>query len=161
MGGGGGGSHSIGDIQSLVDKAKQELRDGEQAGKRNVFISFAHEDIGTVNLLRGQAKNDNIPLEFNDWSISEPIDSERAAYIRQKISDRIAQCSITVVFLSDNAPQSRWVEWEIEESIRQGKRVIGVYPQDSKPREYPNAITEHQIKCVPWPKLVEAIDSLS
>ena len=115
MGGGGGGSRSIGDIQSLVDKAKQELRDGEQAGKKNVFISFAHDDINTVNLLRGQAKNDNVPLEFNDWSISEPIDSERATYIKQKISDRIAQCSVTVVFLSAATPKSPWVEWEIEE----------------------------------------------
>mgnify|MGYP001584717782 CR=1 FL=1 len=39
MGGGGGGSRSIGDIQSLVDKAKQELREAEQAGKKNVEIT--------------------------------------------------------------------------------------------------------------------------
>lgn len=161
MGGGGGGSRSIGDIQSLVDKAKQELRNGEQAGKRNVFISFAYEDIGTVNLLRGQAKNDNAPLEFNDWSISEPIDSERATYIKQKISDRIAQCSVTVVFLSGATPNSPWVAWEIEESIRQGKHVIGVFPKDSEPGALPTAIKNHGIKCVPWPELVDAIGRLS
>ena len=160
MGGGGGGSRSIGDIQKLVDKAKRELRDGEQAGMRNVFISFAHEDIGTVNLLRGQAKNDNIPLEFNDWSVSEPIDSERAPYIKQKISDRIAQCSVTVVFLSGATRKSPWVEWEIEESIRQGKHVIGVYPQDSEPKARPAAIDKHRVKCVPWPKLPETIGRL-
>ena len=160
MGGGGGGSRSIGDIQSLVDKAKQELRDGEQAGKRNVFICFAYEDIGTVNLLRGQAKHDNTPLEFNDWSVSEPIDSERATYIKQKISDRIAKCSVTVVFLSGATPKSSWVAWEIEESVSQGKHVIGVYPQDSAPRALPTAIKTHGIKCVPWPELAATIGSL-
>ncbi len=160
MGGGGGGSRSIGDIQKLVEKAKQELRDGEQAGRRNVFISFAYEDIDTVNLLRGQAKNDNIPVEFNDWSVSEPIDSERATYIKQKISERIAQCSVTVIFLSGATPNSPWVGWEIEESIRQGKQVIGVYPQNSKPKVRPAAINKHQIKCVPWPKLAETIARL-
>lgn len=160
MGGGGGGSRSIGDIQKLVDKAKQELRDGEQAGKRNVFISFAYEDIGTVNLLRGQAKSENVPLEFNDWSVSEPTDSERAPYIKQKISDRIAQCSVVVVFLSDTTPKSSWVAWEIEEGIRHGKHVIGVYAQDSEPRAKPVAIKKHGIKCVPWPKLAETIGRL-
>lgn len=160
MGGGGGNFRSIGDIQSLVNKAKQELREGEQTGKRNVFISFAYEDVGTVNLLRGQAKNENSPIEFNDWSVSEPINSDRAPYIKQKIAERIAQSSLTVVFLSDATSKSEWVKWEIEESLRRGKKVLGVYPQDSKPRSYPDAITNNKITCVPWPKLAETIASL-
>lgn len=158
--GGGGGSRSIGDIQSLVNKAKQELRKGEKAGKRNVFISFAYEDVDTVNLLRGQAKNENIPLEFNDWSVSEPINSERATYIKQKISERIAQCSVVVVFISDSTPKSAWVSWEIEEGVRQGKQVVGVYTQSSEPVTRPASITKHAIKCVPWPKLAETIRGL-
>jgi|SRR5690242_3533732 len=160
MGGGGGGPGPIGDIKSLVDKAKQELRAGEQAGKRNIFISFAYEDIGTVNLRRGQAKNENIPLEFNDWSVSEPIDSDRATYIKQKISDRIAQSSVTVVFLSDYAHKSPWVAWEIEESLRQKKHVVGVFPQDAEPKVLPGAIKKHGIKRVPWPQLADTISRL-
>lgn len=160
MGGGGGGSRSIGDIQSLVDKAKQELRDGEQAGKKNVFISFSMEDEATVNALRASTKNTKSPIEFNDWSVKEPIDSERAAYIRQKIADRIAHCSATVVFLSDNTARSPWVAWEIEESIRQGKKVIGVHPKDSKPDRYPPAVKKHQISCVVWADLAGEIAKL-
>lgn len=161
MGGGGGNLRSIGDIQSLVDRAKQELREGEQTGKRNVFISFAYEDVGTVNLLRGQAKNENSPIEFNDWSVSEPINSERAPYIKQKIAERIAQSSLTVVFLSDATSTSDWVKWEIEESLRRGKKVLGVHPKDSKPKNNPDAITDNKIKCVSWPKLAETIASLT
>ena len=160
MGGGGGGSRSIGDIQSLVDKAKQELREGEQAGKKNIFISFAMEDETTVNALRASTKNPKSPLEFNDWSVKEPINSERAAYIKQKITDRIAHCSATVVFLSDNTAQSPWVAWEIEESIRQGKKVVGVYPKDSKPDSYPPAVKKYGIKCVAWTDLAEEIAKL-
>ena len=66
MGGGGGGPRSIGDIESLVERAKKELREGEERGRKNVFISFAYEDIDEVNILRGQAKNDKMPIEFND-----------------------------------------------------------------------------------------------
>ncbi|TKB71697.1 MAG: TIR domain-containing protein [Nitrospira sp.] len=161
MGGGGGGSSSIGNIQSLVDKAKQELRKSEQQGeKRNVFISFAYEDINEVNLLRGQAKNENSPIEFNDWSVSEPIDSERAPYIKQKIAERIQQSSLTVVFLSNATAKSKWVAWEIEESLKMGKQVLGVYPKDNKPASFPEAINANKIKCVTWPDLASTIAKL-
>jgi glycerophosphoryl diester phosphodiesterase len=160
MGGGGGGSSRIGNIQSLIDRAKKELREGENQGRRNVFISFAFEDIDNVNLLRGHAKTENSPIEFNDWSVSEPIDSERAPYIKQKIADRIAQSSLTVVYLSDKTVKSDWVKWEIEESLKSGKHVIGVYPGDSKPGTLPKAISQNKIKCVPWAKLAETIECL-
>lgn len=160
MGGGGGGSSSIGNIQSLVDRAKQELRKSEQAERRNVFISFAYEDIDEVNLLRGQAKNENSPLEFNDWSVSEPIDSERAPYIKQKITERIQQSSLTVVFLSNATAKSKWVTWEIEESLKMGKQILGVYPKDAKPSSFPEAISANKIKCVSWPDLASTIAKL-
>lgn len=161
MGGGGGGSRSIGDIQSLVNRAKEELRQGESGARRNVFISFSYDDIDSVNLLRAHSKNENSPIEFNDWSVSEPINSERAPYIKQKIAERISQSSVTVVFLSEKTSKSEWVAWEIQESLRLGKKVIGVYPQNSKPATMPEQITRNQIKCVAWPDLASAIDQLN
>ena len=160
MGGGGSGPGRIGDIESLIDKAKQELRAGDQAGKRNVFLSFAYEDIALVNLLRGQARNDNVPLEFNDWSVSEPIDSERAKYIQQKIVERIERSSVTVVFLSPSAAKSSWVDWEIRESIKRGKHVVGVYPQGAKINAVPPAFKDSDLSAVPWPQLAQAISKL-
>lgn len=161
MGGGGSGSRSIGDIQSLVNRAKEELKKGDSPAKRNVFISFAYEDVGKVNLLRAHAKNENSPIEFNDWSVSEPINSERAPYIKQKIAERIAQSSVTVVFLSDATAKSEWVAWEIEESIRRGRHVIGVYPKDSPPKVMPDVIKSNKIKSVPWPDLAATVEDLA
>jgi succinyl-CoA synthetase alpha subunit len=159
MGGGGSGSRSIGDIKSLVERAKKELREGEKQGRRNVFISFAYEDNDEINLLRAQAKNENSPIEFNDWSVSVSINSERAPYIQQKIRERIDRSSLTVVYLSNHTPKSSWVTWEIEESLKRGKQVIGVYA-GSSPHRLPPAITRNKIKCVPWSKLAETIESL-
>lgn len=158
MGGGGSGPGRIGDIDKLVFRARQELAEG--SGRRNVFISFAYEDVATVNLLRGQAKNENIPLEFNDWSVSEPIDSQRAGYIKQKISDRISQSSVTVVFLSERTPASRWVDWEVKESLRLGKHVIAVHPNDARPSAIPSSIEEKRIPIVRWSDLAPTIEKL-
>lgn len=159
MGGGGGSTYGMGDLESLINRAKEELKKGESQ-KRNVFISFAYEDIDEVNLLRGQAKNEKSPIEFNDWSVSEPFNSERAPYIKQKIGERIAQSSLTVVYLSDKTGSSSWVEWEIIESLRRGKQVIGVYAGNKRPAELPKAIEHKKIKCVPWSILSETIDNL-
>ena len=67
MGGGGtGGYRNIGDVDKLLQEAKDRLNTD---GRKNLFISFAYEDANEVNLLRGQAKNDNSDLEFNDWTL--------------------------------------------------------------------------------------------
>ena len=160
MGGGGGGSRSSGNIRSLIDQAKKELRDAATEHRRNVFISFAYEDVDEVNLLRAHAKNENSPIEFNDWSVSEPIDSERAVYIKQKIAERIAQSSVTVVYLSNNTRESPWVNWEIEESCAQKKHVIGVYKGERPPSQLPQIFKSAGLKAVRWSELADTIAQL-
>lgn len=149
----GGGPSRIGDVKSLIERAKSELR-----GKRNVFISFSHDDLAEVNLLRGQAKNENSSLEFNDWSVSEPYNSERAEYIKQRISERILQSSLTVVYVTENSAQSAWVKWEIQRSLELGKQVIGVYKGAVAPRIAFPALSEHGIALVAWKDLSTQLD---
>lgn len=150
MGGGGGSfSFSDGDLKSLEAKAKEALADKEKPEKRNVFISFAYEDIQQVNLLRGQAKNENSDIEFNDWSLSEPFESERAEYIRAGIRERINQSSVTLVFVSEKTQSSKWVDWEIRESIRLGKGVVAVY-SGQPPSALPQALRELRVAPIPW-----------
>lgn len=148
MGGGGGGGPSSTDIKRLEELAKQKMR-GPAGGRRNVFISFVNEDKPLVELLRGQAKKEDSDLEFNDWSLREPFDSKRADYIRQGIRERIRQASVTLVFISDHTASSKWVNWEIEESLTLGKKVVGVY-RGEVPGQVPPALTKHRIKLVPW-----------
>ena len=150
MGGGGGGSSSsLGDTSHLEDRAKQILQTGD-TGRKNIFISFAHEDLNEVNLLRGQAKNENREIEFNDLSVKEPYNSERAEYIRQKIRERINQSSMTVVYLSAETAKSDWVKWEVEKSVELGKRVIATHSGDKPSGPIPEFITHSKIRVIPW-----------
>jgi MTH538 TIR-like domain (DUF1863) len=153
MGGGGGsGSRSLGDTRQLEDRAKDILQRGE-SGRTNVFISFAYEDLDVVNLLRGQAKNENADIEFNDLSVKDPYNSERAEYIKQKISERINRSSTTVVYLSPNTADSDWVNWEVEKSLELGKRVIATHSGEAAPQGLPGFIEKKNIQVVPWSNL--------
>jgi hypothetical protein len=151
MGGGGGGrSLTPEELQRLTQVAKEALKSAAQPEKCNVFISFVAEDLAEVNLLRGQARNENSHLEFNDWSLKEPFDSENAEYIRRGIRERIRQSSVTVVYVSEKTAHSKWVDWEIRESITLGKGVVAMYKGTSSPSKLPAAIADHKIPVVPW-----------
>lgn len=148
-GSGGGGWSSMGDLRSLEEKAKAALN----AGRRNVFISFAIEDEREVNLLRAHAKNENSDIEFNDHSVREPYDSDRAAYIKDRISERLNRSSVCVVYLSNSTAQSRWVKWEVDEAVRLGKKVVAVHPREGRPSNAPDWIRQHGISVVQWSDL--------
>ncbi|MDF0750157.1 TIR domain-containing protein [Marinobacter sp. 71-i] len=149
----GGGWNRLGDIRSLEEKAKAAL----QGGKRNVFISFAAEDIDDVNLLRAHAKNENSDIEFSDHSVRKPYDSEQADYIRRKIAERIARSSTTVVYISENTAQSQWVAWEVQKSLELGKRVIAVHSGEHLGGKSPDWLTGN-IKTVAWAKLADELE---
>jgi MTH538 TIR-like domain (DUF1863) len=152
MGGGGGGGPSKRDLDRLEEIARTSLREAAGAERKNVFISFAYEDYNDVNLLRGQAKNENAALEFNDWSLREPFDSSRADYIKSGIRERIEKSSVTLVYLSRQTAKSKWVDWEIRESIKLGKGILAVYKGDSPPKVLPSAMAEfgRYVTLTPW-----------
>jgi len=152
MGGGGGGGQGLtpGELQRLELKAKQSLRSRDGSEKCNVFISFASEDLDDVNMLRGQAKNENSEIEFNDWSLKKPFDSEDAEYIKRGIRERIRQCSVTVVYVSGKTAGSRWVNWEIQEAVAMGKGVVAMHKGDKPPALLPKGVSDNKVPVVPW-----------
>jgi len=158
MGGGGGGSIPRPDLDRLEKKAKETLKGCGDAGS-HVFISFASENEDEVNLLRGQAKNQNTELEFDDFSLKQAVNSENEDYIKKHIRERIDRASVTAVYLTPDSAKSEWVDWEIRESLRRGKGVIGVYKGDAPPAQLPSAFNEFGLKTVKWShqELMDAI----
>ncbi len=152
MGGGGGGGRGLSpdELENLEQKVKKSLKDSSEPRKCNAFISFSSEDLDEVNLLRGQAKNENSDIEFNDLSLKEPFDSEKADYIKRGIRERIRQCSVTIVYVSDKTADSKWVNWEIRESIALGKGVVAMHKGEKPPSRLPKALTDNKVPVVLW-----------
>jgi hypothetical protein len=150
-GGGGGPSYGgVSDTKKLQDVARKELQKPTPAHRRRVFLSFRVEDKTRVDLLRGQAKNENSDLDFIDFSLRAPFNSKNAEYIRSGIRERIKQSSATLVCLTENTHKSKWVDWEIRESIRLGKKVVGIRMKDNVQIKTPKAIVENKCKVVNW-----------
>jgi ABC-type uncharacterized transport system ATPase component len=91
---------------------------------KRVFISFRHEDKPQVNGLRLLAANDKFNIEFYDEFLQAAIDSDNAKYIKSKIKEKIDRTSVTVCMVSALTHTSPWVNWELEQSLSRGNRII-------------------------------------
>ena len=153
-GGGGGGTSYAGtnNIDKLEGLAREEIQKEIRPPRRRVFVSFRHTDKTTVDLLRGQAKNENSELDFIDMSLQVPFDSENAEYIRSGIRSRIEQSSVTLVAVSETTHESKWVNWEIRESLKLGKGVVVVKISNDSSIKMPDAVSENRskIKIISW-----------
>ncbi|MGD0396034.1 MAG: TIR domain-containing protein [Nitrososphaerales archaeon] len=149
-----GGSSSYVATSRSADEAEQIFKDatkevelaGEKPKVRNVFISFSVADEAQVNLLRSQAKDPRYDLEFRDYSVKEPFDEKWKTQCRE----RIAQTSATIVAIGPDTASRDAVNWEIEESYKQGKKVIGVRISKERSDPIPTALREHNAPIVDW-----------
>lgn len=120
----------------------------------NVFLSFAMEDKTLVDLFRGQAKNERLPLEFLDHSIKEPSDGAW----KTQCEEKIRRSSFTICLVGHKTHQSEAVNWEIRRSVELGKGVVAVYLVDGDP-PLPKALQENSVKPVRW-KLEELMKEI-
>jgi hypothetical protein len=117
---------------------------------RHVFLSFVVEDKPTVEMFRGQAKNKNNDLEFDDYSVQTPFDSNDAAYIRSKIKERINSASVSICLIGATTASSRWVDWEVQTAVDLSKTVFGVRLFGDKNHSIPAALNRNNKKTYGW-----------
>lgn len=120
----------------------------------NVFLSFAMEDKTLVDLFRGQASNERLPLEFRDHSIKEPFDQAW----KTQCEEKIRRCSVTICLIGYKTYQSEAVNWEIRKSVELTKGLMGVYLVDGY-SPLPEALKENSITPVRW-KMDEIMDEI-
>ena len=129
--------------ERLFETSAEEVR---RARVRNVFISFHINDEPQVNLLRAQAKSEQFDIEFRDYSVKEPFDEKWKTNCRERIS----QTSALICMIGEQTAQREAVNWEIEETYRQGKKVIGVRIYRHENHRVPRPLLEHGAPIVEW-----------
>jgi hypothetical protein len=58
--------------------------------------------------------------------------------IRRLLRMKISWASTVVVLIGENTHSRPWVNWEIEQAHKQGKRIVGVYEHGGTDAENPN-----------------------
>ena len=97
-----------------------------QAIKRRIFISFDHDDTAQVNGFLG-LRNIIDNCDFYNHKLDRRIQSTNEDYVKRVIREEyITPASVTVVLIGNRTADSTWVQWEITESKRQKKGLLGI-----------------------------------
>jgi len=83
--------------------------------------------------------------EYDDRTVfpDAPIPASSHGDLRAKLSQRIANVSTVVVLATEDAHRKELVNFEVEEAIRQGKRVVAVQPLGTAHGPVPRVVAEH------------------
>lgn len=98
---------------------------------RKVFFSFHYQ---RDSVRAGQVRNSNV-VKNNSIQTSDFIDAAKWESVKRNgdlaIKNWIAQqlngTSVTVVLIGAQTAQRKWVKYEIDESLKRGNGVLGIY----------------------------------
>ncbi|WP_405284445.1 TIR domain-containing protein [Gaopeijia maritima] len=134
--------------------------------RRHVFISHHHADDEHVSrlakLLRGAGydiRNSSIrakPANQRRLDRGEVSDETIRRLLRMKIS----WAGRIVVLVGKDTHKRPWVNWEIEQAHKQGKRIVGVYIRGGTHADVPEAFEKYGSALVGWTSasVMKAID---
>jgi hypothetical protein len=80
--------------------------------------------------------------------------------IRRLLRMKVSWASTVVVLIGKETHTRPWVNWEITEAARQGKRIVGVYAHGGTDSEKPEALERYGSAIVAWntESIVDAIE---
>jgi hypothetical protein len=94
---------------------------------RKVFFSFKYEDVSRAMVVRNSAviKGEEA-AGFIDKADFEKIKANGDQAIKNWIDAQLKGTTVTVVLVGKDTCNSRWVKYEIEQSIKRGNGLLGI-----------------------------------
>jgi len=143
------------------------MNDRNRDSKRqHVFISHHHKDDGEVTRMTDLLSRHGHDIR-NSSIRAKPANQKRLdrgmvkdETIRRLLRMKISWSSCVVVLIGKETHSRSWVNWEIKEAERQGKRVVGVWAQGGKESAIPANLEKLGGPVVGWQadRIIDAID---
>lgn len=94
---------------------------------RRVFFSFKYEDVSRAMVVRNSAVTKGEEATgFVDKADFEKIKKQGDQAIKNWIDAQLKGTTVTAVLVGAETCASRWVKYEIEQSIKRGNGLLGV-----------------------------------
>ena len=139
-----------------------------ESPRRHVFVSHHHADDAHVDKLtdllsrRGyDLRNSSIRVKpENQQRLDQGLVKDET--IRRLLRRKISWAGTVVVLIGKGTHARRWVQWEIEEANRQGKRIVGVYIRGGSEADKPAALEDYASAICGWntDRIVDAVTGI-
>lgn len=137
--------------------------------RRHVFISHHHADDNKVDQLTdllnktgSDVRNSSVRMKpANRRRMEEGRVKDET--IRRLLRMKISWASTVVVLIGKDTHTRPWVDWEITQAAKQGKRIVGVYAYGGTDAEKPAALERYGSAVVAWNtnSIIDAIEGTS
>jgi MTH538 TIR-like domain (DUF1863) len=137
--------------------------------RRHVFISHHHKDDADVDSLTDLLKKRGHDVR-NSSIRANPKNQERLdkglvkdETIRRLLRMKISWAGAVIVLIGKDTHSRPWVNWEIEQANKQGKRIIGVYTRGGTEADIPPSFEDCGDALVAWntDSIIDALDGTS
>ena len=134
--------------------------------RRHLFISHHHKDDSMVDKFTNLIGSKGIDIR-NSSIRAKPANQERLdkglvkdSVIQRILRMKISWASTVVVLIGEKTHSRPWVNWEIEQANKQGKRIVGVYIRGGTEIDKPAALEKYASSIVSWNSnsIIAAID---
>lgn len=129
---------------------------------KNVFISHFGEDDKQVQNLKKLLSTKDLILRNSSIDSTKPNDAKNDHYIKYNLlKPGIQWASTCVVLIGPETHKRHWVKWEIEQAVKEGKKIIGVYINGAKESEIPEGLKTYADNIVGWSSenIISAIET--
>lgn len=94
---------------------------------RKVFFSFQYEDVHrAMNVRNSNVIASDQKVGFIDKADFEEVERQGDAAIKKWINDQLNGTTVTVVLVGATTDKSKWVKYEIEQSIARGNGILTI-----------------------------------
>ena len=134
--------------------------------RRHVFISHHHNDDAEVSNLTDLLSRKGYDIR-NSSIRAKPANQRRLEQglvkdetIRRLLRMKISWAGVVVVLVGKETHSRPWVNWEIEQANKQGKRIVGIYVRGGTEADIPPALESYADDIVAWnsDSIIAAID---
>jgi len=124
---------------------------------KNVFISHHHKDDKHVNKLTDLLGKNGCNIR-NSSIRAKPANQERLdkglvkeSTIRRLLRMKMSWAGTVIVLIGKETNKRPWIDWEINEALKQGKNIVGVYEEGLKDKvKLPDALENDSTAIVEW-----------
>jgi len=114
----------------------------------NLFISHAWKYDEHYKKIVGWLNDSKI--DWKNYSVPEhdPLDAKNTTKLKQSLTSQIRPTSCVIILAGMYGAYSDWIEYEINESVRMGKKIIGVEPWGQE--KIPKIVSDNATVMVGW-----------
>jgi hypothetical protein len=134
--------------------------------RRHVFISHHHADDAEVSKFTALLSRNGYDVR-NSSIRAKPANQTRLdrglvkdEVIKRLLRMKMSWAGVVVVLIGKETHSRPWVNWEIEQAHKQGKRIVGAFVQGGKEADVPSSLEKYGSALVGWSSssIMAAID---